>query len=113
MDAHLTSNSPFIAGLITSGLIVLAYMAFFRFTDFLFAGYMDRRLGIIFTLTTFVVGFTQAYFDTTWWFDILQILGCVIVFMIGTIFAEIKFPRLGPYFSSCLWDYRIKSEENE
>jgi len=112
MDAHLTSASPFLAGLVTSGLIILAYMLFFRFTDFLFAGYMDRRLGLIFALTTFVVGFTQAYFDTTWWFDILQTLGSVIVFMIGTIFAEIKFPHLGPFFRSCLWDYRVSESED-
>lgn len=113
MDAHLTSNSIFLAGIVTSGLIILAYMLFFRFTDFLFAGYMDRRAGIILHLTTFAIVFTQAYFDTTWWFDILQILGCVITFLSITIAMEIKFPRLVPYFNSTLWDYRIKSVENE
>lgn len=113
MDAHLTSTSPFLAGLVTSGLIILAYMMFFRFVDFLFAGYMDRRAGIILPLTTFAIVFTQAYFDTTWWFDILQILGCVITFLSITIALEIRFPYLGSFFRSCLWDYRIKSEESE
>ena len=112
MDAHLTSNSPFLVGLVTSGLIVIAYMMFFRFVDFLFAGYMDRRLGLIFALTTFVIGFTQAYFDTTWWFDILQILGSVITFLVITVALEIRFPYLGSFFRSCLWDYRVSESED-
>ncbi len=86
-------------------------MVFFRFVDFLFASYMDRRTAFVFTLTTLGIGFTQTYFDTTWWFDILQLLGSVITFLVITIALEIKFPNLHPFFRSCLWDYRVSESE--
>ena len=110
MEIVSSSNSVLLAGIMYGLILTILCLILSLTIDFLFGRSADREhvlsMGIICT----VVSITQAYFDTTKWFDLLKGLLTIVGFSILFGYLKSKYESVRNYFNYTVWDFTSKED---
>lgn len=110
MDAHLTSTSPFLAGIFLGIILTIIALIISVTVDFLFGRDSNRESILTLATVCMVFSITQVYFDTRKWFDILQ--GLFTIFATSFIFyyLKVKYEGARHYLNYTVWDFTSKED---
>ncbi len=78
--------------------------------DFLFGRSADREHILGMGLICMVFSITQAYFDTTKWFDLLQGLAMIVILSFGFGYLKSKYESARSYLTYTVWNFSSKEE---
>ena len=108
--AFTATGSTLMAGIVMGILLTVMCTVLSLFVDFLFGRTADREhvlsIGIICT----VFSITQAYFDTTKWFDLLEGLFTIVGISFLFYYLKVKYVGVRNYLNYTVWDFTSKGE---
>lgn len=108
--AFTATGSTLMAGIVMGILLTVMCTVLSLFVDFLFGRRADREhvlsMGIICT----VFSITQAYYDTSKWFDLLQGLVMIVILSFGFSYLKSKYESARNYLTYTVWNFSSKKE---
>jgi hypothetical protein len=108
--AFTATGSTLMSGIVMGILLTVVCTVFSLFVDFLFGRRADREhvlsMGIICT----VFSITQAYYDTSKWFDLLQGLSMIVILSFGFGYLKSKYESARNYLTYTVWNFSSKKE---
>ena len=108
--AFTATGSPLIAGILMGLFLTIVCLVLSFLVDFLFGRTADREHVLGLGIICMVFSITQAYFDTSKWYDLAQCLVLSIILSFGFGYLKSKYESARNYLTYTVWNFSSKEE---